>query len=291
LSFAGWFPPAYDSVEELITAGGSSSVDRGGVPPLGFPVYSEADVHINTQRGWEMLNAKFAGLLDAQNSDHLFAATLQFSQDLGFERFTAIAVLDQPGNDSTFHSIDNAPSAFSLVLGQHQRGESDPVMQHCKNSSLPLVWDRHTYVRAAAADRWEEQAPYGYQTGICVATHLPRGRHFCIGVDRCEALPSRLEEVTRIAAELQLFAAFMQDSALRILANSEQVKRPAFELSVRELECLRWTAEGKTAWEVGRILSICEQTAARHLSNAARKLGCVNKHQAVAVALRSGLIR
>jgi DNA-binding CsgD family transcriptional regulator len=244
----------------------------------------------NTQPGKEMLNAKFAALLDAEIPDQLFSATLEFTHELGFERFTAIAVLDMPGSLPKFYSIDNAPSAFSLSLGQHQRGQSDPVMQHCKNSSLPLAWDRHTYVRAAAADMWEEQAPHGYQTGICLATHLPGGRHFCIGVDRTEPLPWQLDEVTRIAAELQLFAAFMQDSALRILAAPERVKRPAFELSARELECLRWTTEGKTAWEVGRILAISEQTAVRHLSNAARKLGCVNKHQAIAVAFRLGLL-
>lgn len=51
-------------------------------------------------------------------------------------------------------------------------------------------------------------------------------------------------------------------------------------LTRRELECLRWTLRGKTAWEVGRILGIAEQTAARHLHNASKKLGCVSKHQA-----------
>lgn len=62
-------------------------------------------------------------------------------------------------------------------------------------------------------------------------------------------------------------------------------------LTPRELECLRWTAEGKTAWEVGQILGISAQTAARHLSNATQKLGGVNKHHAVVKALRMKLIR
>jgi DNA-binding CsgD family transcriptional regulator len=49
--------------------------------------------------------------------------------------------------------------------------------------------------------------------------------------------------------------------------------------------------EGTTAWEVGSILGIGEQTAVRHLNNAAHKLNCVNKHQAVVKALRLGLVR
>lgn len=61
-------------------------------------------------------------------------------------------------------------------------------------------------------------------------------------------------------------------------------------LSPRELECLRWTRAGKTAWEVAHILGISEPTAARHLNRATRKLDCANKHQAVVKALRLGLI-
>lgn len=62
-------------------------------------------------------------------------------------------------------------------------------------------------------------------------------------------------------------------------------------LTPRELECLRWTMEGKTAWEVGTILGISERTAVLHLNNAMHKLDCSSKHQAVLKALRLGLIR
>jgi DNA-binding CsgD family transcriptional regulator len=62
-------------------------------------------------------------------------------------------------------------------------------------------------------------------------------------------------------------------------------------LTPRELEALQWTMQGKTAWEMGKILGISEQTAARHVNNAAQKLDCVNKHQAVLKALRLGMIR
>jgi DNA-binding CsgD family transcriptional regulator len=56
------------------------------------------------------------------------------------------------------------------------------------------------------------------------------------------------------------------------------------------LEALRWTMDGKTAWEVGNILGITERTAVLHVSNAMHKLGCSTKHQAVLKALRLGLI-
>ncbi len=61
-------------------------------------------------------------------------------------------------------------------------------------------------------------------------------------------------------------------------------------LTPRELECLRWTMEGKTAWELGRILGISEHTVIRHLTKATHTLGSVSKHQAVLKALRLKLI-
>jgi DNA-binding CsgD family transcriptional regulator len=76
-----------------------------------------------------------------------------------------------------------------------------------------------------------------------------------------------------------------------ILPTEQDASTIHVRLTPRELECLKWTMEGKTAWEVGGILGISERTAVLHLSNAMRKLDTHNKHQAVLKALRLGLIR
>ena len=111
-----------------------------------------------------------------------------------------------------------------------------------------------------------------------------------IGVDRDQALPKDPIEITRLVADLQLFAVHAQDTAMRVLVPQHlQPERP--NLTPRELDSLRWTMEGKTAWEVGSIMGIAERTAVLHVSNAMHKLGCNNKHQAVLKALRLGLLR
>ena len=163
-------------------------------------------------------------------------------------------------------------------------------MQHCKRASVPIIWDQATYVRDGLGEMWEEQARFGYASGIALALHMPEGRHFFMGVDRDRPVPQDAGELTRIVADLQLFAVYAQDAAQRILAPS-LVNPSAPSLTPRELEALRWTMEGKTAWEVGDLLGITERTAVLHVSNATHKLGCVNKHQAVLKALRLGLLR
>jgi DNA-binding CsgD family transcriptional regulator len=60
-------------------------------------------------------------------------------------------------------------------------------------------------------------------------------------------------------------------------------------LSIKEIECLRWTAEGKTSSEIASIIKLSEHTVNHYLIAAARKLDCVNRVQAVAKALRLGL--
>lgn len=71
-------------------------------------------------------------------------------------------------------------------------------------------------------------------------------------------------------------------------AHSILEQRP--DLTQRETECLKWAAEGKSEWEISQILGISEHTSEKHLLNAKRKLGAVNRVHAVAEAIRLGYI-
>jgi LuxR family quorum-sensing system transcriptional regulator SolR len=61
-------------------------------------------------------------------------------------------------------------------------------------------------------------------------------------------------------------------------------------LTCKEREVLHWIVEGKTAWEVGRILSMSERTVKFHLRNIYSKLNVANRAQAVTKASRLRLI-
>lgn len=61
-------------------------------------------------------------------------------------------------------------------------------------------------------------------------------------------------------------------------------------LSTRETEVLRWSAEGKTAEDIGTILHLKERTVNFHIGNAIKKLGATNKTSAVVQAVLSGAL-
>jgi DNA-binding CsgD family transcriptional regulator len=70
------------------------------------------------------------------------------------------------------------------------------------------------------------------------------------------------------------------------LDDNEAVAR----LSMREKDCLRWRAMGKSDWEIGQILAISERTVKFHLECARSKLGASNTVHAVARAMSKGLV-
>jgi len=54
-------------------------------------------------------------------------------------------------------------------------------------------------------------------------------------------------------------------------------------LTDRESEVLAWASEGMTAWEIGCILNLSHRTVEWHLRSAYKKLGAMNRIQAIAM--------
>ncbi len=252
---------------------------------MSSPLYSTSNLETAAKSA---LRPEFTAVLRAESREDFTREVVSFGKRLGFDTASATVVLDRPGGAPRFISVDNTPPAYKGFFDNPANFPGCPVMRHCKVRGTPIVWDQTTYVEVGEGARWEHQARHGYRVGIGLALHLPNGRHFFVGVDRDRPLPSDANETSRLVGALSLFALHASESATRVLAPISTVARSP--LSPRELEVLRWTLEGKTAWEVGMILSISDRTAAIHANNATRKLGCINKHQAALRALQAGLL-
>lgn len=87
--------------------------------------------------------------------------------------------------------------------------------------------------------------------------------------------------------ELRILANYFHSHVLRI--NGKNVDLSVL-ISAKELDCLKWTAAGKTAWEASVILGITERTVRFHLNSAREKLQCTTTTQAVAKAIVNQLI-
>jgi DNA-binding CsgD family transcriptional regulator len=108
---------------------------------------------------------------------------------------------------------------------------------------------------------------------------------FGISVERGPAEWS--EQKKTIARECRILANYFHGHVLRMNGYDSEGD---ILLSARELDCLKWTAAGKTAWEASVILGISERTVRFHLNAAREKLKCATTTQAVAKAVGTQLI-
>ena len=232
----------------------------------------------------------YQDVAEASDVPSLEGRLVRFANELGFGIISGALIVEQTaGRASTFH-LGNTPEAFAATFASTGVGQRDPVLRRLKRLSAPFVYDQSMYVNEQAADLWEVQALFGYKTGIAMALHLPGGKHFIMGVDRDQPLPVDEMILTRMMADLQLLAVHAQDSAVRLLAPQVLGLRDAPRLSSREIEILKWTAEGKSAWAVSQILNISEHNVKYHVKKLLGKLSVNTKHQAVARAKLLGLI-
>ena len=99
----------------------------------------------------------------------------------------------------------------------------------------------------------------------------------------------RLADDPRLKPALHLIALYFHGRYVELSDANRPNDFP--ELTPRERECLRWTGQGKTDWEIGEILGISESTVHNHIENAKYKLRVTTRVQAVVEALRHHLIR
>lgn len=164
----------------------------------------------------------------------------------------------------------------------------DPVLLLAPTRRTPFSWDevenlQHLSPRQRQIMRESRDA--GLKSGLSIPIHGPQGEGYVV------SLASDVDGVdpTPHLRALQVLAVQFQLATSQVQAEAEQPP-PAFHLTERERECLTWTARGKSAWAISRILNVSEHTINFHLKSAMKKLGTANRVAAVVLSIRTGLI-
>ena len=137
--------------------------------------------------------------------------------------------------------------------------------------SGPFLWDQlvdRCQLRAGEQLVMEESREAGLKHGISVPLFGPAGRVSVV------SFASRFDDVDPLHRVSHLNAlAWQFHIAFAEIAPPAGQSNAKIELSARERDCLRWTAEGKSSWDIGMILKISENTVKRHLQSIFSKTG------------------
>ncbi len=165
----------------------------------------------------------------------------------------------------------------------------DPVAVTTRRSRLPFFWDDRSFLRPFRKDQrmvFHEAGAFRISAGYSIPVAGPQGDLGVFSV--IAARPSEIDDAVRGAGgEIYLRAVQVHDMMVRRVAPRRETEHG---LSAREIECLRWTADGKTTDQIAHIASIAPATVNFHLKNAVKKLGAANRHHAAIIAIRGGVI-
>ena len=231
---------------------------------------------------------------EAPNADEITHLLKRFCQELGFDNFIYALRIPTQFNESRVVMIKGFPDSWLDHYFQNAYYVQDPVVRYCSQHIVPIAWANLDKVDPAMRGDSEsrrimnEAGDFGLYTGISMPVHSPQGELGILSMTLDRRHPNALAIVETAQPYVQLLAGYLHEAVRRVfgLMDRDQL----WQLTHREQECLRWTADGKTSWEIAQLLNMSERTVNFHLTNSINKLAVSNRQHAVAKAVLHGLI-
>ena len=230
----------------------------------------------------DSLNALLS--IDAEQA--LFDQIAGVANSLGFEYCAYGIRMPVPVSRPKVAMYNNYSAQWQQCYNERGYLRVDPTVQHAIKSTLPIVWSNRLF--DSARDMWEEARGHGLQFGWAQASRDVYGAIGLMSLAR-SAEPLSAEELAGSQAKMSWLAQYAHVGMSRLLS-PKLAPECLVLLTAREKEILRWTAEGKTAYEISQILSIAERTVNFHINNVIAKLGTSNKTQAAVKAAALGML-
>lgn len=165
----------------------------------------------------------------------------------------------------------------------------DPAVRLGLAGILPIDWNEVDRSHPLVRRFFGEALEFGVgPSGLSIPVR-GRNREFALFSVASDLQGRDWEEAkTRHMRDFMLLAYQFHTFALQVEGLEENDFRD--KLTMREKECLRWRAVGKSDWDISQIMAISERTVKFHLENARAKLHATNTTHAVSKALTLNLI-
>lgn len=230
------------------------------------------------------LEQELTVLASSGNSRDYFNHLNKVAHDLGFDFCSFVLQFPYPLSCPKAEILTSYPLSWQLQYHRQNYMAIDPTVRHATRSQLPLVWGEQQ--PKEHPEFWEEARSFGIQFGWSKSTRNYDGTLGLLVFARGEEQISQ-SEVDKFGSRLMWLAQITHHGLAGLIS---QERDRSYELSEREVEMLKWTADGKTAEEISVILGISTRTVNFHISQAVSKLQVANKTSATVKAALYGLL-
>ena len=217
-----------------------------------------------------------ASTVAAQVLDVLSASVLE----MGFEYCAFGVRWPLPLTQPTMFVVSNYADEWKLLYAERNYIACDPTVAHGLVSQAPLVWSDEVFADAPAL--WSEAREHGLLAGVSQSAFSAMGAAGLLSVGRSHE-PIGSAELRQRRASLWWLAQAGLEAMIGV-TDAGGPNTGSICLTAREVEILRWSADGKTAGDIAAIIDISERTVGFHINNALLKLGTANKTAGVAKA-------
>lgn len=227
---------------------------------------------------------------NASQLDDIIKIVSTAGASFGYENFS-IAGLPLPGESiDPYIMACGWPEGWAARYRDQNYVHADPVIRQVRSANRPFMWDEAPIkLGDAAAKRvMNEATEFGLVDGFAVPIYTTHGFQAIVTFGSNQLELDKSEQ-----AALHLVAIYAHQAIRFMLPNGSKDDgfwRLEKQLSVGEIECLKWIAAGKTAGEVGVITGLSDRTVEHYIASVIRKLDATNRVQAVAQAIRHRLI-
>lgn len=226
------------------------------------------------------------GIHESRDVDALRAVMAEAIVAFDLPRFTYFSPTGGHRGASIF--ISTYPTSWTDHYFAQGYDALDPVFTVAHAREEPFHWGKDVATleqNKPQKQMFDEAADFGIRNGLTFPLAC-RSRSFAALTVVADEKPSTFKRRIKNPLPLLKFMAIAFHAAVRQKPLITQAVN-GVPLTRRELECLQWTARGKNAWEIGRIIGVRPCTVTFHLENAKEKLGVRSLYQAVA-AFASG---
>lgn len=229
---------------------------------------------------------KFA---DCQNTQQLSDALAAYSTSLGLPFFSYFLAGGGDQNAPLFLSNYRQSWLDRYLLKSYQH--YDPVIVTSLQARLPFFWNQNAFLKPFQKIQkrvFFEARAFSISSGYSIPV---RGPNNDLGVfSMVSSNDADLVDAIRLEGSSILSTAMQAHDRAMVLSAGQTARQQDPVLSPREIECLKWAAEGKTTEEIASAISISAATVNYHIGKVTTKLAAANRHHAAIIAIRLNLI-